>query len=81
LQNQIRSNYNEEDVEKLARKLAEVQVEVDKLKAENKMLHTNHREDMRNRDKEDMAFLCVVGSCVMLYACMSIMSAVYLNIL
>jgi hypothetical protein len=45
------------------------------------MLHTNRIEDLRNRDKKEMAFLCVVGSCAMLYPCMSIMSVVYLNIL
>jgi FtsZ-binding cell division protein ZapB len=52
LQNQVRSNYKEEDVEKLVRKLAELQLEVEKLKADKKMLQTNQREDMTNRDKK-----------------------------
>jgi FtsZ-binding cell division protein ZapB len=39
-------------VEKLVRKLAELQLEVEKLKAHKKMLQTNQREDMRNRDKK-----------------------------
>jgi FtsZ-binding cell division protein ZapB len=39
-------------VEKLVRKLAELQLEVEKLKADKKMLQTNQREDMTNRDKK-----------------------------
>lgn len=38
----VRRNYKEEDADKIAKKLAVVQLEVEKLKAENDMLKKNH---------------------------------------
>ena len=74
LQTQVRMNYREEDAPKIANKLAVVEFEVEKLKAENEMPKKNHREDMRNRDRKEVAFMCVVSGSVVFYACVALLA-------
>jgi hypothetical protein len=56
----------------LVRNVSAMEQELQKLKAQNKRLLKNHREELRNRDRKEIAIVFVVAGCVMMYACVAL---------
>jgi hypothetical protein len=57
-------------------KLAELEHEIEKLKAEKKHLVKKHLEEMKARDGNESRFFCVLCACVLVYACLSMISRI-----
>jgi hypothetical protein len=70
----VRRNFieNEDNKMNLVRNISAMEQELQKLKAENKRLLKNHREELRNRDRKEIDIVFVVVGCVMMYACVAL---------
>ena len=60
--------YVAEDNRKLLNKIAELENELQREKADKRNLLKIHRAKMRFRDKTEMMLLCVATACVLIYA-------------
>jgi hypothetical protein len=57
-------------------KLAELEHDMVKLKAEKKNLVNKHLEEMKARDAKESRFSCVICACLLVYACVSMIGRV-----
>ena len=57
---------------KLVRNIHALELEIEKLRPENKKLRKNHQEEMRNRDRKEMFIVCMLSGCIVLYACVAL---------
>jgi hypothetical protein len=55
-------------------KLAQLEHEIEKLQAEKKNLVKKHLEEMKARDGKEFSFFSVLCACVLVYACLSMIS-------
>jgi succinate dehydrogenase/fumarate reductase flavoprotein subunit len=58
----------------LVRKINTMELELQKLQADNKRMQKKHREEMRIRDKKEIATMLVVAGCVLMYACVALLT-------
>jgi hypothetical protein len=59
-------------------KLAQMEHEMEKLQAEKKMLVKKHLEEMKARDLKEFRFFSILCVCVLVYACLSMITRVIL---
>jgi hypothetical protein len=57
-------------------KFAQMEHEMEKLQAEKKMLVKKHLEEMKARDLKEFRLFSVLCICVMVYACLSLITRV-----
>lgn len=55
-------------------RICELEKEVENLKLENKMMQKNHKWEMRSRDLKEVRVVCVLCGCVLLYACVAMIT-------
>jgi ribulose 1,5-bisphosphate synthetase/thiazole synthase len=58
----------------LVRKINKMELEMQKLQADNKRMQKKHSEEMRIRDKKEIATTLVVAGCVLMYACVALLT-------
>jgi succinate dehydrogenase/fumarate reductase flavoprotein subunit len=58
----------------LVRKINTMELELQKLQADNKRMQKKHREEMRIRDKKEIATMLVVAGCVLMYVCVALLT-------
>jgi hypothetical protein len=77
-QNAMKRSQIEDDNLKLLRKLAEVELELKKVKIwKKKMMMKKHREELRNKDKKKMLMLLLVAACCLMYTCIVLVTRVF----
>ena len=64
----------EEENLKLLSKIGELERELQGEKTEKRRMQKNHIEEMRYRDKKEMVVFCVLSACVVLYACIALVT-------
>ena len=57
----------------LVGKIGELELEVQKLKADKKKIEKKHREEIRNRDRKEVAMVALVATCIALYCIVALM--------
>ena len=63
----------EEENMKLVRKIGEKEIELQKVKEENKKMVKNHMLELRHRDRKEMFMFLVLAGCVVIYACVALL--------
>ena len=53
-------------------KIADKEIELEKVKEEMKKMQKSHRLDLEKRDRKEMVMLVVVAVCVLIYACVAL---------
>jgi cell division protein FtsB len=61
----------------LVRRIAELEQEIGKLKAENQNLVKTHLLEMRNRGSKELRVVTVVCACVLVYTCVVLITRGY----
>jgi hypothetical protein len=63
----------------MVRRIAEMEQEIEKLKAENQNMVKKHLLEMRNRDSKELRVVTVVCACVLVYACVALITRVIMS--
>jgi hypothetical protein len=61
----------------MVRRIAEMEQEIEKLKAENQNMVKKHLLEMRNRDSKELRVVIVVCAFVLVYACVALITRGY----
>ena len=59
-------------------KLAELELELQKMKGNKNKMAKNHREEMRNKDRKEMMIFVVIAACIVMYECVALITKGFL---
>ena len=56
----------------LVSKIAEVEMVVKQLRGEKKRMQKKHRDELRCRDRKELLLFVLLGTCLVIYACIAL---------